>query len=84
MAVGSDVVSYVAHSSTRCFRRKEKGITYPVYVSVALVTQHAMYRIKLSSLAFLPVPNLSTFSHKRQGILYGGKKLLNIKCVLPR
>jgi len=53
-------------SCTHFFRGKATGIIYSGYVSVALGIQHAMRHIKLTSVAFLPVPNLPTLSHKRQ------------------
>jgi len=70
-------------SCTHFFRGKATGIIYSGYVSVALGIQHAMRHIKLTSVAFLPVPNLPTLSHKRQVFFFVWKiMLLNMKCVL--
>jgi len=64
------------------FLCKSKNITHYECVFVALVNQHAtrLHHIMLSSVAFLAVSTVSTFSHK--GTIFEKKKLLNRKLIL--
>ena len=61
------------------FLCKSKNITHYECVFVALVNQHAtrLHHIMLSSVAFLAVSTVSTFSHK--GTIFEKKKITEQK-----
>ena len=54
-----------ALSRNRCCRGKAINIAYSELVSVALLTEHAMRRNILSSVASVGLQYISTFSNKR-------------------
>ena len=76
----SKVCNIEAHSCSHFCCGKAISITYPTWVSVAFVTQHAMWMhyIVLSPVAYLAVP---CFPNYLTNSTIFWKKLLNIKCV---
>jgi hypothetical protein len=74
-------VTFDRRSSNHCWSGKAMSITQPECVFVASVSSMWCACAVFSSVVCPAIQYFSTFSHKRHDFR-GGKKLLNIKCVV--